>query len=136
MAVFIVPSCVSDVLTHYVDIELVTPRETGGTGPNDFRRQLVIVISARESEHDRKVTTPDERTSTETLVDCYNGLIKLKDEKTRKAVSLDIGAIPMMVLPESAIRTPVFDDEMVAGSMVKPESFFRHACQSSSPSWR
>lgn len=121
MAVFIVPSCVSDVLTCHVDIELVTPREIRAIGPDDLRRQLVIVLGARESERGRKVTTTDERTSTETLVDCYRGLIKLKDEKTRKAVSLDIGAIPMMVLPESAIRTPVFDDEMVAGSMVKPE---------------
>lgn len=135
MAVFIVPSCVSDVLTCHVDIELVTPREIRAIGPDDLRRQLVV-LGARESERGRKVTTTDERTSTETLVDCYRGLIKLKDEKTRKAVSLDIGAIPMMVLPESAIRTPVFDDEMVAGSMVKPEGFFRHAWRPSSPSRR
>ncbi|EIW51669.1 uncharacterized protein TRAVEDRAFT_54422 [Trametes versicolor FP-101664 SS1] len=108
-------------------IELVTPREIRAIGPDDFRRQLVIVLGARESERDRKVTTTDERTSTETLVDCYNGLIELKDEKTRKAVSLDIGAIPMMVLPESAIRTPVFDDEMVAGNMVKPEGAVERA---------
>lgn len=84
MAVFIVPSCVSDVLTCYVDIELITPREIGGIGPDDFRRQLVIVLGARESERDRKAMTTDERTSLKAIVGCYNDLIK--DEEIRKAV--------------------------------------------------
>lgn len=70
--------------------------------------------------------TTNERTSLEKFVDCHNSLIK--DEEIRKAVGLDLDAIPMMVLPESAIRIPVFNNGMVAVSIVRQNSKVPPTC--------
>ncbi|OJT04813.1 hypothetical protein TRAPUB_4451 [Trametes pubescens] len=96
-----------------------TPHELGGTGPDDVRKQLVVVIGTRRGESERlRDITKEERARLAKFVHCYNSVIA--DEETRKAVGLNVKAIPLGVYPEGAIRVPTFNDYMIAELLKEP----------------